>query len=104
MSGALEALRTLGEQSSGFLQGGTALCSLAIALFFLRFWRRSHDRLFLAFAAAFLIFAISRTALAFLADDETRTYIYLLRLAAFLAILWAIIDKNRAAPKPSPRP
>ncbi|MBA3685035.1 MAG: hypothetical protein H0W72_07310 [Planctomycetes bacterium] len=78
------------------------MCSVAITLFFLRFWRRSKDRLFLAFAIAFLIFAVSRTGLAFLEDDESRTYIYLLRLAAFLAILWAIVDKNRSLPKGVP--
>ncbi len=99
MSGLIETMNLLGSQTSGFLQGASAICSVAIALFFLRFWRRSHDRLFLAFAIAFLIFAVSRTLLAFLPDDETRTYIYLLRLAAFLAILWAIVDKNRSAAK-----
>ncbi len=99
MSDVLSALGSLGSQTSGFLQGATAVCSLAISLYFLRFWRRGHDRLFLSFAIAFLIFAVSRTALAFFEDDESRTYIYLLRLAAFLAILWAIVDKNRSKPQ-----
>ncbi|MEO6710018.1 MAG: DUF5985 family protein, partial [Planctomycetota bacterium] len=66
-----------------FLSGAVAMGYFTAALFFIRFWQKSHDRLFLAFAIAFAIFAVSRTALAFFDDDETRTYIYLLRLAAF---------------------
>jgi uncharacterized membrane protein len=66
------------------------------ALFFLRFWVSSRDRLFAMFSAAFAILAVQRVALA-----ATRTVIedqsafYLLRLLAFIIILVAIVDKNR---------
>ena len=36
-----------------FLSGAVTLGFLVAATFFLRFWRRTHDRLFIAFAAAF---------------------------------------------------
>jgi hypothetical protein len=39
--------------------------------------------------------AANRVALSFFADDEVRTYLYLVRLASFLLILAAIWDKNR---------
>lgn len=78
-----------------FVQGGTALTSLFIALFFLRYWRQSRDTLFLSFSLAFAFFSASRILLTFTQHDETRMYIYLLRFAAFGIILWAIINKNR---------
>jgi hypothetical protein len=79
-----------------FLAGGSALAAAAIALFFLRFWRQTGDRFFLLFALAFAVFAGNRTALAAIdPEDESRWWIYLLRLAAFVLILVAVVDKNR---------
>lgn len=65
------------------------------ALFFLRFWRRTHDGLFLAFGLAFCLMAINQLALAFLPvpDDEVH-YVYIIRIVAFLLILFAIVRKN----------
>ncbi len=78
------------------MEGALFMGYLAIALFFLRFWRRSLDRLFAYFALAFAILAASRLALTLLdLPNETQLLIRTLRLAAFLLILWAIIDKNR---------
>ena len=79
-----------------FLDGATALACCAIALFFLRFWRDTHDRLFGILALAFLVFAVNRVVLTALDDDdEARTLVYLVRLLAFALIAIAIIDKNR---------
>ncbi|HEX5386450.1 MAG TPA: DUF5985 family protein [Gemmatimonadales bacterium] len=66
-------------------------------LFFLRFWRETRDRLFAVFAVAFWTLGVQRLTLALLNDppDEAVTGLYLLRLAAFVLILWAIFDKNR---------
>jgi uncharacterized membrane protein len=87
--------------SADLISGGTVVAGLVIALFFLRYWRQSHDRLFLMFAGGFLTFALSRLILAFLEeDDEGRVFVYTLRLLAFVLILVAIIDKNRTAPVP----
>lgn len=81
-----------------FLSGAVALGFAACALFFLRFWKRTREELFLAFAVAFLLLGAGQTILA-LANipTEERGSIYLLRLLAFLLILSAIYRKNRQA-------
>jgi hypothetical protein len=65
------------------------------ALFFLRFWRASRDRLFLYFAVAFGLEAANRAIYAYNgAHSEEVTFYFSLRLLAFLLILWAIVEKN----------
>jgi hypothetical protein len=79
---------------TGALAAGYAVA----ALFFLKFWRQTRDRLFACFAAAFAILALQRIALYAVSDTGAdTTWLYAARLAAFLLILWAIVDKNRAA-------
>ena len=80
-----------------FLSGAVALGFAACALFFLRFWKRTREELFLAFSVAFLLLGVGQTILA-LANipTEERGSIYLLRLIAFLLILLAIYRKNRS--------
>ena len=79
-----------------FLQGVSATGALVCGLFFLRFWRDSGDRLFLFFAAAFWLLAVSWTLLGLISPtEETRPYIYAIRLLAFLLIIAGIADKNR---------
>lgn len=92
-----------------FLQGATSLGFLVAALFFLRFWRQSDDRLFLLFALAFAAMAVNRFALVFVDETgELGTGLFLIRLLAFVLIVVAIVDKNRAGrptvdpPAPSP--
>jgi drug/metabolite transporter superfamily protein YnfA len=88
--------------SADFVSGATMAAALVIALLFFRYWRQSHDRLFLMFALGFLVFSVSRLILAFLEeDDEGRVYVYGLRLVAFLLILAAIVDKNRSRRAPA---
>lgn len=49
------------------------------------------------FALAFWLLGLQRLVFAFTElVEEGRTGLYLVRLFAFLLILWAIIDKNRA--------
>jgi hypothetical protein len=69
-------------------------------LFFLRFWRKTRDRLFAIFAAAFWLLGANWLALAFTEVDEVKTWLYAVRLLAFILILFAIIDKNRAGRLP----
>jgi hypothetical protein len=84
-----------------FLNGATVMAFLASALFFLRFWIQSRDRLFGFFALAFAMLAINSAGLVVIAaDDERRYYLYLVRLLSFLVILYAIWDKNRAGRRP----
>jgi hypothetical protein len=79
-----------------FISGALMMGQVVAAGFFLRFYRVTHDRLFLLFAVAFSILAASRVALALAeAPDEVRPFFYLLRLLAFVVILVAIVDKNR---------
>ena len=78
-----------------FLSGMTAAGFLIAALFFFRFWKRTHDSLFANFAIAFLLFAVSQvTSLAVDAPHDDKTWVYLLRLAAFILLLIAIVGKN----------
>lgn len=85
-----------------FLAGGSALASAAVALFFLRFWRQTGDRFFLLFALAFAAFAANRTALVAIDPElESRNWLYLIRLGAFVLIIVAILDKNRPEPTSS---
>lgn len=79
----------------GFLLGVIATSSVTAGMFFLKFWRRTHDSLFLAFAVAFLIEGLNRTASLFVAKpNEGSPAIYVVRLFAFLLILAAILKKN----------
>ncbi len=81
----------------GFLLGVIVTASLAASSFFLRYWRRTRDSLFLAFGAAFLIEGINRVFFLFIdRPDEGSPWIYTVRLLAFLLILAAIVSKNRA--------
>ncbi|MCE9669199.1 DUF5985 family protein [Myxococcus stipitatus] len=80
------------------INGAVAMGWLACALFFLRFWKQSRERLFAFFSLSFVMLAANSVAAALMdAQDERRYYLYLARLVAFLIILYAIWDKNRAA-------
>lgn len=78
-----------------FLSGAVTLGHLVAALFFLRFWRKTRDRLFLAFGMAFVLFALNQ-GLAFLLAiyREPTSFVYALRVLGFVLILVAIVDKN----------
>jgi hypothetical protein len=80
-----------------FLSGAVTFGFLVASLFFLRFWKRTSDGLFLAFSIAFLLLGVVQAILA-LGDIpvEERSWVYTIRLAAFLIILFAIGRKNRA--------
>ena len=78
-----------------FLSGAVTMGFLVAAVFFLRFWRRTCDRFFFAFAVAFALLALNQALAQWLgAADERVMYTYLLRVLGFVIILAAIIDKN----------
>ena len=80
---------------NGFLLGVIATSSLTAGLFFLKFWKKTRDSLFLAFGLAFFVEGLNRCAVLFLAKpNEGSPYIYIVRLLAFLLILAAILHKN----------
>lgn len=79
-----------------FLSGLITMGYLASALFFLKFWMRTGDRLFLAFFVAFALFAIEQGVLVWArAAREEQTWFYLLRLIGFGLIIAAVVVKNR---------
>jgi hypothetical protein len=81
-----------------FLNGAIMMGFIIAGLFFLRFHRRTRERLFAMFAAAFFVLAIERVVLACVNPAaEFRPYVYLIRLMAFLLIIIAIVNKNRGA-------
>jgi hypothetical protein len=81
-----------------FLSGAVAFGFFVCGLFFLRFWHRTKDQLFLSFALAFGLLGVGQTILA-LANipTEERGSLFVIRLAAFALILFAILRKNRSA-------
>jgi hypothetical protein len=80
---------------AAFTAGALTLGWLAIGVFFLKFWRRTGDGLFLAFAVAFALLATNQAIpILFGVPSENQGYIYLLRLAAFLLIILAVLRKN----------
>lgn len=69
---------------------------LMAGIFFLKFWRKSHDRLFLHFSLSFFLLSFERAVLSYLGiENEPSPLVYLIRLSAFLLIIYAIIDKNK---------
>jgi hypothetical protein len=78
-----------------FVSGVLCLGYVVAALFFLRFWRDTRDRLFVFFGIAFAMLAVHRVLLTLV--DAPDLLGYGLRLLAFLLILAAILDKNLRA-------
>lgn len=78
-----------------FLSGMVTTGFLLAGLFFAKFWSRSRDMLFAAFAAAFWLLALNQVLLA-LGDipREEQSWTFLLRLAAYCLIAAAILHKN----------
>jgi hypothetical protein len=88
----MTAMRTLNV----LMLGAIAMASLVAGMFFLRFWRRSHDAFFLWFAASFFLEAANRAALALSPNpSDGAPLFYGIRLVAFALILIAIVGKNR---------
>ena len=78
------------------LMGALAMATTIVGLIFLRHWQDSRDRFFLFFALSFFLEGVNRISLAFsLAPHEGIPWHYLVRLASYVLILLAILDKNR---------
>jgi hypothetical protein len=79
-----------------FFSGITCMGCFVAILFFFKFWKQTGDRFFGLFGLAFAIFGLNRIAITvFNSENENNAFFYLLRLLAFILILYAIIDKNR---------
>lgn len=78
-----------------FLKGAIAACYAVAGLFFLRFYTRTGDRLFVMFCAALWLLGLVRLVMVVLnVDPQEHHYLYWVRFAAYLLILYAIIEKN----------
>jgi hypothetical protein len=84
-----------------FFGGASALECLIAGLFFLRFWRRTGETLFLVFACAFWLLG-ANAALPTLLGRPAQMHgeVYVLRLFAFLLIILAILAKNVKGRRP----
>lgn len=81
-----------------FIAGAIAMGFLFAGLFFLRFWKRTRDSLFVSFAIAFWLLGIAQSILAIGGIPvEERSWVYLIRLTAFAVIIVSIMRKNRSA-------
>lgn len=81
--------------TEGFVVGVIFTASLISSLFFLKFWKRTRDSLFLAFSIAFLLESFLRLSLLFNdTPNESGPWYYLTRMVAFLLIVAAILKKN----------
>jgi hypothetical protein len=81
-----------------FAWGVLAMAGLVAALFFLRYWRSTRERLFAFFALAFLCMAVNWTVLAIVdhpVDEARQAHAFVIRLVAFVILIVGIIDKNR---------
>lgn len=78
-----------------FFSGAFVVACAAVALFYLRYWSRTHERLFAMLAIAFVMLGVERAVLGFVPTQmEGRHLIYLARLAAYVLILIGVVDKN----------
>jgi hypothetical protein len=78
-----------------FLSGALMVTYLVATAYFIRFWRKTSDRLFLCFAIAFVLLALNQVTLSALgSEDEIRGYSYVLRVSGFVLILFGILGKN----------
>ena len=81
---------------SDFLGGAASMGFAIAALLFLKFWHRTREGLFLAFAAAFLLLGINQALLTLIRIPlEERSSLYLIRLVAFTIIIGAFWWQNR---------
>jgi hypothetical protein len=76
--------------------GGLSVAGYAIAgVFFLSFWRKTRDSLFMVFALAFGLMTLNQAVPVILGiPREEQGGVYLLRAAAFILIIVAILAKN----------
>jgi hypothetical protein len=82
---------------SQFLWGVIASLSLVAAVFFWKYWRKTHEGLFLGMALGFGLLMVHWTALAVVnPSDDTRHYLYIVRFLAFVVMIAGVVAKNRS--------
>jgi hypothetical protein len=83
-----------------FMMGIVTMGHFVAALFFLKFWTKTRDRLFLWFSVAFWLLGLNRVAMLVttLLTEELKEHhlVYWVRFLGYVVILIAILDKNRS--------
>lgn len=78
------------------ISGAIMMACFVTGIFFMKFWKKTHEKLFVMFGVAFWILALERLVLGYIGTHhEHGPMIYLIRLSAFIMILIAIVQKNR---------
>jgi Family of unknown function (DUF5985) len=78
---------------NAMLAGGIMVSAWAISVFFVRFWKKTGDRLFALFAIAFFLLGVERVVIVSL-PTRHQFAAYSIRLCAFLLIILAVWHKN----------
>jgi len=79
-----------------YMSGALMMSCFVSGMFFLKFWKKTSDKLFLYFSWSFFLLTAERILLGFLGSaQEPKPQVYLFRLAAFLLIIFAIVQKNQ---------
>lgn len=79
-----------------FLSGAVVMAFAIAGLLFLKYYRRTRQRLFVIFAASFFLLAVNYAWLALTqVPVEERSPLFLVRLLAFSLIIFAIVSSNR---------
>jgi hypothetical protein len=95
MNEFLTRLNDFAHQFDEFIMGAVAMGHFVAGLFFLKFWRKTRDRFFAMFAAAFWLLGVNRIVMVLTQDYDEHQYTYWVRFVAYVIILLAILDKNR---------
>ena len=77
-----------------FLHGMATMGFIIAGLFFLRFWWRTHDRLFVVLALAFWLLALGQVFLGVSGAYPDESWEFLPNLGAFSLLILAILMKN----------
>jgi hypothetical protein len=81
---------------SAMMSGVMLTLALIAALLFFRAYRRTRDRLFILFGAAFIVLAAERLFLGVTPRAElSAPFAFVPRIIAFAIIIFAIVDRNR---------
>jgi hypothetical protein len=83
-------------QLEHFMMGIVTMGHFVAALFFLKFWTKTRDRLFLWFSGAFWLLGLNRVAMLITRDLSEHHVVYWVRFLGYVVILIAILDKNRS--------
>ena len=93
--------------ASAFFAGICMATFAASGVFFLKFWTASRDKFYLLFSIACGLLALERIVVVVLSylmhsmspEDESGSWIYLIRLTSFLLISAAVWQKNKTVQK-----